>query len=520
MGQWWQDGVLYQIYPRSFADADGDGVGDLRGIRERLDHLRWLGVAGVWLNPTMPSPNDDWGYDVADYLGVHPELGTLEDLDALVADARDRGIRVLLDLVPNHTSDRHPWFRERRDLYVWADGRDGGPPNNWLSAFGGPAWTFDEREGRWYLHNFLPTQPDLDWWNPEVPDAFDEILRFWYARGIAGFRIDVVHGIVKDRELRDDPPATPEDHPHVRAEGVRRVHSSNRPEVHDVLRRWRTLSEGQDPPRILVGESFVLELEQWLGFYGQGEDELHLAFNFLFALSPFEAPALRALVEEVEALLPELAWPVWTGSNHDVGRLTRRWAQGDEARARCALLLLLTLRGTPFLYYGDEIAMLEPELDPAQALDPVPHRTGDPSRNRDRCRTPMQWTSAEGAGFTRPGVRPWLPLGDGRRANVADQREDPASTLRLVRDVIALRREREDLSAGPYATLAAHGGAWAFRRGQRTAVALNLAEEPAELELGARGQVLVGTDRRREGEQLAGLARLGPWEGLLVGLDP
>ena len=218
---WWRDGLLYQVYPRSFADSDGDGIGDLRGITARLDHLEWLGVDGLWLNPTFPSPNADWGFDVSDYRGVHPELGTLEDLDELVARAGERGIRVLLDLVPNHTSDQHPWFRERRDFYVWREGRNGEPPNNWKSTFGGPAWTRDEASGEWYLHNFTPEQPDLDWWNEDVRAEFDDILRFWMDRGIAGFRIDVAHGIVKDRELRDNPPATDDDIDHHRWLGQR-----------------------------------------------------------------------------------------------------------------------------------------------------------------------------------------------------------------------------------------------------------------------------------------------------------
>ena len=450
---WWRDGVLYQIYPRSFADSNGDGIGDLRGIVARLDHLEWLGVDGIWLNPTMPSPNDDWGYDVADYRGVHPDLGTLEDMDALVAEAGRRGIRVLLDLVPNHTSDRHPWFQDalaggrHRDFYVWTE-----EPNNWLSNFGGSAWSRDEASGQYYLNNFLPTQPDLNWWNEDVREAFDDVLRFWYERGIAGFRIDVCHAIVKDRELRDDPAATPDDHPKVRERGTRQVFSMNRPEVHDVLKRWRALS---DPDRILVGETYVLELDQLIPYYGTGEDQLHLAFNFLFVHSDLDAAQLRPLVEAIEEKLPAGAWPVWTGSNHDAGRLATRWAGGDEARARAALLMLLTLRGTPFLYYGDELALPDAELDPAKALDPVPHRTGDPSRNRDECRTPMQWDGGPGAGFT-DGAEPWLPFADDR--SVAAQREDPGSTLHLVRDLIALRRERADLREGGYETWTARPG--------------------------------------------------------------
>jgi alpha-glucosidase len=504
---WWRNGVLYQIYPRSFADSDGDGIGDLRGIVSRLDHLEWLGVDGIWLNPTMPSPNDDWGYDVADYCGVHPDLGTLEDMDLLVEEAGKRGIRVLLDLVPNHTSDRHPWFQDAlaggryRDFYVWTD-----EPNNWLSNFGGSAWTRDERSGQYYLNNFLPTQPDLNWWNEDLREAFDDVLRFWYARGIAGFRIDVCHAIVKDRELRDDPAATPDDHPIVRERGTRQVFSMNRPEVHDVLKRWRRLS---DPDRILVGETYVHELEQLIPYYGSGEDQLHMAFNFLFVHAELDAAELRSVVEAIEEKLPAGAWPVWTGSNHDAGRLATRWASGDEAKARAALLMLLTLRGTPFLYYGDEIALPDAELDPANALDPVPHRTGDPSRNRDGCRTPMQWTGEPGAGFT-DGAEPWLPFADGR--SVAAQREDPGSTLHLVRDLIALRRERADVRDGSYATLPAPDGAWVWRRGERTVVALNLSDAPVTVD--AAGTVLIGTDRARDGQSFDG--RLGPWEGMLV----
>ena len=501
---WWRNGVLYQIYPRSFADANGDGIGDLRGIASRLDHLEWLGVDGIWLNPTMPSPNDDWGYDVADYRGVHPDLGTLEDMDALVEEAGRRGIRVLLDLVPNHTSDRHPWFQDalaggpHRDFYVWTE-----QPNNWLSNFGGSAWTRDEASGRYYLNNFLPSQPDLNWWNEEVREAFDDVLRFWYERGIAGFRIDVCHAIVKDRELRDDPAATPDDHPKVRERGTRQVFSMNRPEVHDVLKRWRRVS---DPDRILVGETYVLELDQLIPYYGTGEDQLHLAFNFLFVHSDLDADQLRPIVEAMEEKLPAGAWPVWTGSNHDAGRLATRWAGGDEAKARAALLMLLTLRGTPFLYYGDEIALPDAELDPAQALDPVPHRTGDPSRNRDECRTPMQWTGEPGAGFTPDGATPWLPFADDR--SVAAQREDPSSTLHLVRDLIALRRERADLREGGYSQV--DGPGWVYRRGAGTVVALNLSDAPVEVDV--RGTIAIATDRSRSTFD----GRLEPWEGVVL----
>jgi alpha-glucosidase len=525
---WWRDGVLYQIYPRSFADANGDGIGDLRGILARLDHLEWLGIDGIWLNPTMPSPNEDWGYDVADYTGVHPDLGTLEDLDALVAGARERGMRVLLDLVPNHTSDRHPWFVDalsgrdarHRDYYVWADPKPGGgPPNNWESNFGGSAWQFHEPTGQYYLNNFLPSQPDLNWWNDEVRDAFDDILRFWFDRGVAGFRIDVCHAIIKDRELRDDPETTPEDHPLVRTRKVKHVFSMNRPEVHDVLRRWRVLADGFDPRRILVGETYVLDLDSLIPYYGNGADELHLAFNFLFVHAPLDADELRTVVEGIEAKLPAGAWPVYTGSNHDAGRLTTRWAGDDPRRARVALLMLLSLRGTPFLYYGDEIALPEVPSDPATALDPVARRTGDPSLNRDPCRTPMQWSDEPGGGFTRDGAAPWLPFGDLAAVNVAAQREDPGSTLHLVRDLVALRKSSRDLTAGDYETLPAPARAWAWRRGDRIAVALNLSDAAVTF-AGLSGRVAIGTDRARDGEAVGGALALRPWEGVVVERAP
>ena len=521
---WWRDGVLYQIYPRSFADSDGDGIGDLRGIVARLDHLEWLGVDGIWLNPTMPSPNDDWGYDVADYTAVHPDLGTLEDLDALVAAAGARGIRVLLDLVPNHTSDRHAWFVDalggrdaaHRDYYVWADpAPDGGPPNNWLSNFGGPAWTLDGPSGQYYLHNFLPSQPDLNWWNEDVRVAFDDVLRFWYDRGVAGFRIDVCHAIVKDRELRDDPAVTPADHPEIQKRGgVKQVFSMNRPEVHDVLRRWRIVSDADTPRRMLVGETYVLDLDQLVPFYGNGEDELNLAFNFLFVHAPLEAGRLRTVVEGIEAKLPRGAWPVYAGSNHDARRLATRWAEDDPRRARAALLMLLTLRGTPFLYYGDELGLPDVPSDPRTALDPVARRTGDPADNRDVCRTPMPWSDTPGGGFTTPEATPWLAFGDLAAYNVADQREDPASTLHLVRDLIALRRATPDLTRGAYASLPAPAGAWAWSRGDGHAVALNLSDAPVVVD-GLGGRIAIGTDRARDAEAVDGLA-LGPYEGAVV----
>jgi alpha-glucosidase len=520
--EWWREGVIYQVYPRSFQDSNGDGIGDLRGVIDRLDYLQWLGVDAIWLNPITVSPDADVGYDVADYCGVQPAFGDLNTVDALISEAARRDIKIVLDIVPNHSSDRHPWFIDARssrasryrDWYVWADPKpDGSLPNNWLSAFGGPAWTLDPRTGQYYLHNFLPEQPDLNWWNPAVRDAFDEIYRFWFDRGVAGFRIDVAHGIVKDRELRDNPVVTDDDPPGVRAQGQRTVYNMERPEVHDVLRRWRALANTYRPPRILLGETYVLDVRTMGRFYGTG-DELHLAFNFTFIHAPFEAPALAEVVAESELVIPDVGWPVWTASNHDVSRVMTRWAKGDERKHRCALLSLLMLRGTPVLYYGDEIGMPDTPLGKADLQDPLGKRTWPEPRGRDPERTPMPWSKESGAGFTAPGVRPWLPIGDARARNVADQRRDPSSTLTFVRDLIAVRRRRPDLRRGSYQQLPSPSGAWAWQRGPGTTVALNLSDQPLRIP-GVTGTVVISTARARDGERVDGGLSLGPWEGAI-----
>ncbi|TMD42845.1 MAG: alpha-amylase [Chloroflexi bacterium] len=447
---WWRHGVIYQVYPRSFQDSNGDGVGDLRGVINRLDYLQWLGIDAIWLTPITVSPDKDMGYDVADYCKVQSLFGDLTAVDTLIREADRRNIKVVLDIVPNHTSDQHPWFVDarssrgahHRDWYVWADPKpDGSPPNNWLSVFGGGAWTLDPPTGQYYLHNFLAEQPDLNWWNEEVRDEFDRIIRHWFDRGVAGFRIDVAHGIVKDRELRDNPVATDEDPPHVREHGQRNVYNMERPEVHDVLRHWRQLADRYQPPRILLGETYVLDVRTMGRFYGTG-DELHLAFNFTYIHAPFSAAALAEVVAESELVIPDVGWPVWTVSNHDVSRVMSRWCADDERKVRCALLSLLTLRGTPVLYYGDEIGMADTSIRKEDLQDPVGKRRW-PLPGRDPVRTPMPWRPGGGGGFTDPGVKPWLPLGDVDRRNVDDQRRDSGSTLSFVRDVIATSRRRE-----------------------------------------------------------------------------
>ena len=527
MTEWWNDAVCYQIYPRSFADTNGDGIGDLPGITAHLGHLEWLGIDAVWISPTFPSPNADWGYDVADYHGVHPDFGTADDLSALVAEATRRDILVLLDLVPNHTSIEHPWFVDarssrdaaHRDWYVWADPKpDGSPPNNWTSSFTGPAWALDPtpaagESAQMYLHNFLASQPDLNWWNDDLRDAFDDILRYWFDRGFSGFRIDVAHMIIKDRELRDNPPATDDDFILDRLRGQVPVYNSNRPEVHDVHRRWRAIADTYDPPRLLVGETFVGDVESVIPYYGQG-DELGLAFNIPFLHTRFDAVALSAVVSATEALLPDGCSPVWTGSNHDVSRLATRWAAGNPDAARVALMMLLTLRGAVFLYYGDELGMPDTEVPLDRLLDPVSIAM-HAILNRDAARTPMPWTGDVGAGFTDPGVEPWLPFGDVGSCNVADQRDDPDSTLHLSRDLIAIRRDLTDLRDGAYTELTVSDSLWAWGRGASVVVALNFGEAPTTLD-GVAGTVRICTNRGRDGEPVDGALMLGPWEGAVL----
>jgi alpha-glucosidase len=520
---WWQTAVLYQIYPRSFADSNGDGNGDLGGIIAHLDHLQWLGVDGIWLSPVTVSPNADWGYDVADYCAIQPDLGTMDEFDDLVSEAERRRIRVLMDLVPNHSSIDHPWFvasrssrtDRRRDWYVWADPADGGaPPNNWVSSFGGPAWTLDPATGQYYLHNHLREQPDLNWWNDGVRDAFDDILRFWFDRGVSGFRIDVCNIIIKDAELRDNPPATEEDDFEAQLFGQRPVYNGNRPEVHDVLRRWRKLTDAYPASRVLIGETPV-KVDALAAYYGDGSDELHLAFNFPFITAPFEVDALRDVVEDSEALFPAGAWPAWTGSNHDMGRFSSRWADGHPGKIRAALLMLLSLRGTPVLYQGDEIGLGDSPVAHEDMRDPLGVMYFPAYAGRDAARTPMPWTGARGAVFPDPGTPPWLPLGDTAGANVERQRSDPQSTLRFTRDLIALRRATPDLHTGAYSTMAAPAGAWAWRRGDRTVVVLNLSDDHTELG-GITGVVRLATDRSRDGENVTGTVALGPWEAMII----
>jgi alpha-glucosidase len=440
---WWQEAVVYQIYPRSFQDSDGDGVGDLRGITQRLDHLAYLGVDALWLSPIYPSPLADFGYDVSDYTAIDPQFGTMGDFDELVAAAHDRGLRVLLDLIPCHTSIEHPWFRKHPDRYIWSP--VDGPPNNWVSAFGGPAWSRDEVSGRWYLHSFYPEQPDLNWHNPDVVAAMQDVVRFWLGRGVDGFRLDAIDRLVKDEQLRDDPPAS-RPFPLPLDPGASRLemrYSGNRPEAIEALRALREVAGDA----LLVGELYrpVGEYERWL-------EVLDLVFAFEFLFSPWDAERLRAAIEPAA----ELRRAAWVMSNHDFDRLATR--VGAE-NLRAAAMLLLTLPGTAFVYQGDELGLAN-----GPGHEPPFDRAG-----RDRLRHPMQW-DADG-GFT--SGTPWLPLVDPEARNVADERADPGSLLNLYRSLIELRR-----GLGPgFRLLDAEPGVVAFERDGHT-VAVNTTAEP------------------------------------------
>lgn len=519
---WWKTAVIYEIYPRSFQDTDGDGLGDLRGVIERLDYLEWLGVDAIWVAPVYPSPMADFGYDVADYVDVDPRFGSLHDVDALIAEAHRRGIRVLLDFVPNHTSDQHPWFVEsrssradpKRDWYLWHDpAEDGGPPTNWQSDFGGSGWAWDERTRQYYYHSFLAQQPDLNWRHPEVQAAMADVLRFWLDRGVDGFRVDVIWHLVKDDRYRDDPvkPDAPEEAPlHERLDPR---FSADRPEVHDVVARLRSVLDEYDDDhcgRVMVGETY-LSLDRLVRYYGEEGEGVHLAFNFHLLHSEWRAPELAAIVEEYERLLPPFAWPSWALGNHDQSRLASRVG---EAQARVAAMLLLTLRGTPTLYYGDEIGMRDVDIPLEQRRDPVEFREAT-GPGRDPARTPMRWEASDGAGFTSGD--PWLPVGpDAEGVNVAAQRDDPASILHLYRALLELRREPA-LRLGTYRTHTVEGDLWAYERereGQRILVALNLGGAEASLE-GLSGEVLLSTHLDRRGP-VEGVLRLRPDEGVVV----
>ncbi|GAA2657615.1 glycoside hydrolase family 13 protein [Paractinoplanes durhamensis] len=501
-GPWWRHAVIYQVYVWSFADADGDGIGDLPGVRSRLPYLRDLGVDAIWLNPFYPSPQADNGYDVADYRDVDPRFGTLADLDALFADAHALGLRVIIDLVPNHTSHLHPWFlADRRDRYLFRDGRGDEPPNNWRSAFGGPAWT-RVADGQWYLHLFAAEQPDLDWTNPAVRAEFEDILRFWFDRGADGFRIDVAHGLAKDPQMPD----LTEGHVDVGYAAVGHPYF-DLDEVHDVYRDWRRISDSYAGDRVFVGEIWVQSAER-LALYLR-PDELHTAFNFSFLTAPWDAKALRAAIDNTLRSLASVgAPPTWVLSNHDVVRHVTRYGGGAIGlrRARAAVLLMLALPGSAYVYQGEELGLPEvTDLPDDVRRDPTFLRTGGRELGRDGCRVPLPWSGSSPSYGFGPGPAAWLPQPESWAAHTAERQDgDPASMLNLYR--AALRHRLPCFGSfgdGSLTWLPSAPDVLAFRRGPGAVCVVNVGDDPAPLpSLG--GTLVLASDPSVTAETIGG----------------
>ncbi|MGB8668369.1 MAG: alpha-amylase family glycosyl hydrolase [Pseudolabrys sp.] len=519
---WWKHGVVYQIYPRSFQDTDGDGVGDLKGISERLEYLEWLGVDAIWISPVYPSPMADFGYDVSDYCSIDPLFGSLEEFDRLVAAAHARKIKVILDFVPNPTSERHPWFLEsrasrinpKRDWYIWRDGGpDGSPPNNWLSQFGGPAWTREARTGQYYLHSFLPEQPDLNWRNPAVRTAMYDVLRFWLDRGVDGFRVDVIWLLIKDAALRDNPP-----NPNYRPNeaGIHRfmqVYSADQPETHEVVAEMRFVLDQYDE-RVLIGEIY-LPIERLVTYYGQDLRGAQLPFNFQLLHTAWTAAAVGKLVTDYEGALPPGGWPNWVLGNHDQPRIA---ARVGEAQARVAAMLLLTLRGTPTMYYGDELGIGRVAIPHEAVKDAWEKNEPGLGLGRDPSRTPFQWDATSNAGFS--SGTPWLPVDPSFKShNVKVLRADPASILSLYRDLLSIRRKHPALVSGTFRLQGTEGNALVFERkaeNERIVVCLNFGdtEQPLPVEDFGRSVILASTHPDRA--SLDPKTVLRPNEGLTI----
>jgi len=534
---WWQKGIIYQIYPRSYQDSNGDGIGDLNGIRTRLDYIKRLNVDVVWLSPIYPSPMHDFGYDVADYCAINPMFGTMEDFDALLEDTHARGLKLILDLVPNHTSDEHRWFLEsrrsrdnpKRDWYIWRDpAPDGGPPNNWLSFFGGSAWTYDELTGQYYLHQFVKQQPELNYRNPQVLEAMLDVLRYWLDKGVDGFRVDVIWLMLKDDQFRDNPidPDWDGINPH---NSQRQIYTQNIPGVHRLIKAMRSVLDEYDQ-RMMVGEIY-LPNEELVKYYGarredRSFDECHLPFNFQLIRLPWNAKVIKEAVEAYYGALPDGGWPNWVLGNHDQHRVASRIGC-DQARV--ANVLLLTLWGTPTTYYGEEIGMENVEIplefvqDPPAVNQPeIAHIVG-----RDPERTPMQWDTSTNAGFTPEGITPWLPVPEDHVIrNVAIQEDNPTSMLKLYQSLSVLRWSEPALSIGQYASVTVNqDDLYVYKRtahdGDDFLMVLNLKDQTHLLDLSKvaeRGIIEISTTMQRKGEVDLGSLDLGPNEGLVIRL--
>jgi alpha-glucosidase len=532
---WWQQGVIYQIYPRSFKDSNGDGIGDLPGIIAKFDYLTWLGVDAIWLSPVYPSPMVDFGYDVSNYTDIDPIFGDLAAFDTLVVQAHQHDLKVIMDYVPNHTSDRHPWFiasrssrhNPKRDWYIWANRRpDGSPPNNWLANWGGSAWEWDAATQQYYLHSYHKAMPDLNWRNPALKGAMFDVVRFWLDRGVDGLRIDSAQHIMKDPQLRDNPPNP---NPHISAykplgdyDSQLHLHDKAHPDIHAVYRELRQLLDtySASSPRVALGEMHIYDWPQWARYYGAQLDELHMPLNFGLVNVPWNAWAVRHLVDSIEAALPPGAWPNYVLGNHDEPRVATRI--GRE-QARVGMMLLLTLRGTPTLYYGDEIGMHNVDIPPQSIQDPLEKNLPGMGFGRDPERTPMQWDDSPHAGFCPSAIDPWLPIAsDYTLVNVAAQRADRHSMLSLARALLQMRRTTPALTMGSYTPVdGAPADCFVYVRrfeNQRRLIALNLSGDEQQLQLPAMGsgRILISTHLDREGPVDLASLHLRSDEGCII----
>lgn len=524
---WWRHAVFYQVYPLSFADSNGDGFGDLAGIISKLDYLSdTLGVNALWLSPFYKSPMCDWGYDISDHMGVDPLFGDLETAELLIEEAHRRDMRVIVDYVMNHTSDEHPWFVEsrssqdsiKRDWYVWRDPKpDGSPPNNWVSVFGGPAWTLDDATGQYYRHTYLPRQPDLNWRNEEVVEAAFDVARFWLDRGVDGFRLDAAHQMMKDPLERDNPPAPPDYERPWKDMGEYddfvHLYDLGHQDIHELHRRTRAVVDAYDHNPYTVGEIHIFDLPEWASYYGENLDQLHMPFNFHLMACDWDASSLRVLIEALLWHVPVGGWTNWTLGNHDEKRLATRL--GAE-NARLAALLLLTLRGVPFIYYGDELGMQDVEIPEGQGRDPWGAKVS--FLGRDGARTPMQWTSGVNAGFT--DGTPWLPLApDHEQKNVETELADEGSVLNLYRRLIRIRGDSSALRIGSFlAHPSSNEDVLVYRKeadDDTKTVALNLSDAWQEVKIRAGSVVLSSLDHERSG-RVNGSISLAPREGVIV----
>jgi alpha-glucosidase len=520
---WWQRAVIYQIAPLSFQDSNGDGKGDLNGVLQRIDYLAWLRVDAVWLCPFYPSPMLDFGYDIADFCAVGPQFGSLADFDRLLEALHGRGIRVLLDFVPNHTSDQHPWFKDsrssphspKRDWYLWADpAPNGGPPNNWLSRFGGSAWEWDAASGQYYYHAFLPQQPDLNWRNPQLRAAMADVLRFWLRRGVDGFRVDASAVLAEDELLRDDPPNPSYNNSVPPPERFSRVFSDNRPESLAYIAEMRAVVD-EFPDRVLAGE--VQGAIDRIGrFYGTDRrPAFHLPLNYVLLDTPWSAINLQAKIDAYLNAIPHDAWPDWIIGGHDKKRIADRIPAGQE---RIAAMLAFTLPGTAFFFAGDELGMHGVKIPADRITDEFEKRVPGYGLNRDPERAPMRWESGPKAGFTTG--EPWLPIGvDVAERNVAHLQQDTHSILWLYRRLLELRHKHHALTAGAYQPLRSINQILRFARvldENELLIALNISSQPRRLETGSKNQIVLSTHLDRDGCCKPSIM-LRPNEGLILG---